>query len=162
MGIVIVGVVISIGIFLILCKIAISMDSSEQFKKIGIEDELQCEKTNRYKKNNKKGEKFEMKKDAGVAALLNAIVPGFGWLYCERIFLGIVSIIINIVLINILWTMSFKYYVHRDTILSYVVLAFCFWLFSVIYVFYNVKGFNLSYYFGGIDKNFSSKNNPKN
>lgn len=102
-----------------------------------------------------------MKKDTGVAALLNAIVPGFGWLYCERIFMGIISIIINIVLLNILWTMSFEHHVHRDTILFHILLALGFWLFSIIYVFYNVKGFNLSDYFGGSDEDFSNRNNQK-
>ncbi|MBR1756194.1 MAG: hypothetical protein IJ738_01345 [Alphaproteobacteria bacterium] len=36
-----------------------------------------------------------MKKDAGVAALLNTILPGLGWIYCEYILGGIISIFID-------------------------------------------------------------------
>ena len=38
---------------------------------------------------------IKMKKDAGVAAVLNTILPGLGWIYCGKIGRGIISIFID-------------------------------------------------------------------
>lgn len=37
-----------------------------------------------------------MKKDAGIASVLNAVLPGLGWLYIEFLSVGIISILIYI------------------------------------------------------------------
>ncbi len=37
-----------------------------------------------------------MKKDAGIASVLNAVLPGLGWLYIEFLSFGIISILIDI------------------------------------------------------------------
>ena len=37
-----------------------------------------------------------MQKDAGIAAVLNALLPGLGWLYIESLKIGIASVFIDI------------------------------------------------------------------
>lgn len=83
-------------------------------------------------------------KDAGVATLLNVIVPGFGWFYCERIFIGIISLFINGVSFHILLSIR-----RSDEVYIVGILYICFWLFSVIYIFYNIKGFSLMSFLDG-------------
>lgn len=75
-----------------------------------------------------------MKKSAGVATLLNAIIPGFGWLYCERIFIGIISLLINTGLLTGLLFLSF-YGIGIFVAILYLL----FWLISLLSVFYYIK-----------------------
>ena len=57
--------------------------------------------------------------------------------------MGIISILINIALFNWFIKLYFSLY-HSDEAYIIGILYLGFWLFSVIYAFYNVKGFSLT------------------
>ena len=78
-----------------------------------------------------------MKKDAGVAALLNAIMPGFGWLYCEKLSYGIISLIIDSALW--IWILSVRY---ESDLLAPILISALYWIISIVGVFNDVKDTN--------------------
>lgn len=64
-----------------------------------------------------------MKKDAGVAAVLNTIIPGLGWIYIESLFLGIISIILDVVFFSL---------ILHNPLFGFVWLVF--WIISIVSV----------------------------
>lgn len=70
-----------------------------------------------------------MKKDAGIAAVLNAVMPGLGWIYIESLVPGIGSIILN---------GAFLYLTLFDNIYSIFIWGL-FWIFSIMTVYNAVK-----------------------
>lgn len=70
-----------------------------------------------------------MKKDAGIAAVLNTIIPGLGWIYIESLILGIGSIILNSILL----------YLTIFNNIFFIIAWLCLWIASIIIVYNTVK-----------------------
>jgi|GEM_PF-6544360 len=66
-----------------------------------------------------------MKKDAGIAAVLNALLPGLGWLYIESLSTGIISILLDAGLFFLICTSS--------TVFPSVIYLF-YWWFQIVSV----------------------------
>lgn len=72
-----------------------------------------------------------MKKDAGIAAVLNALIPGLGWIYIESLIPGIGSIILNGIL----------FYLTIFNNIFFIIAWLFLWIASIIIVYNTVKEF---------------------
>lgn len=76
-----------------------------------------------------------MKKDAGIGAVLNAILPGLGWLYGEYIFIGIISIFIEAFFV-------YLFIFHYKLLYSFLYILY--WILSINLVCNAIKKANIN------------------
>ncbi len=81
-----------------------------------------------------------MEKDAGVAAVLNTILPGLGWIYCGKIGGGIISIFIDSGLFyGVLFAVEYSTYgryIDNDYRLTFCLIYLIYWIIQINWVYY--------------------------
>lgn len=84
-----------------------------------------------------------MEKNTGIAAVLNTILPGLGWIYCGKIGRGIISIFIDTCLFyGTLFAVTYSTYdnyIKDDKRLIFCLIYLIYWIIQINWVYNNLS-----------------------